>query len=129
MACKIITSIFTSKTQEDIIVPSVGRRRRRGFFIGQENHWYDLLTEDWEDEKEEQKVRKIKDVTKLTGMIRDEWKLVIRVEVHGWVEGTKFERFWVCTFDWEIGERMMIYNKCIRIESQREKIKLEIWNW
>ena len=25
-------------------------------------------------------------------------------------------------------ERMMIYNKCTRIESQREKIKLEIWN-
>ena len=25
-------------------------------------------------------------------------------------------------------ERMMIYTKCTRIESQREKIKLEIWN-
>ena len=25
-------------------------------------------------------------------------------------------------------KRMMIYNKCTRIESQREKIKLEIWN-
>ena len=24
-------------------------------------------------------------------------------------------------FDWEIDERMMIYNKCTRIESQREK--------
>ena len=58
---------------------------------------------------------------KLTGMIRDEWKFAIRVEVHVWVEGTKFERFWVCTFDWEIDERMMIYKKCTRIESQREK--------
>ena len=52
MACKIITSIFTSKTQEDIIVPSVSRRRR-GSFVGQESHWYDVMIEDWEDGKEE----------------------------------------------------------------------------
>ena len=67
--------------------------------------------------KDEQKVRKIKDVTKLTGMIRGENKLAIWVEVDGWVMGTKFERFWVRTFDWEIDERMMIYDKCTRIES------------
>ena len=30
-----------------IIVPSVGRRKRRDSFV--ENHWYDLLTKDWED--------------------------------------------------------------------------------
>ena len=33
-----------------IIVPLVDRKKRRGSFIGQENHWY-LLTEDWEDVK------------------------------------------------------------------------------
>ena len=32
-----------------IIVPSVGRRKRRDSFVGQESHWYDLLTKDWED--------------------------------------------------------------------------------
>ena len=26
-------------------------------------------------------------------------------------------------------ERMTIYTKCARIESQREEIKLGIWNW
>ena len=62
-------------------------------------------------------------------MIRDEWRLAIQVEVHGWVKSTKFERFWVCGFDWEIDERMMIYTKCARIESQTEEIKMEIWNW
>ena len=60
---------------------------------------------------------------KLTGMIRDEWRLAIRVEVHGWDKSTKFERFWACAFDWEIDERMMIYTKCARIESQTEEIK------
>ena len=45
-------------------------------------------------------------MTKLTGMIRGENKLAIRVEVHGWVEGTKFERFWVGTFDWEIWRKI-----------------------
>ena len=62
-------------------------------------------------------------------MIRDEWRLAIRVEVHGWVKSTKFKRFWIGEFDWEIDERMMIYTKCARIESWREEIKLEIWNW
>ena len=66
---------------------------------------------------------------KLTGMIRDEWRLAIRVEVHRWVKSTKFKRFWIGVFDWEIDERMMIYTKCAWIESQREEIKLEIWNW
>ena len=66
---------------------------------------------------------------KLMGMIRDEWRLAIQVEVHGWVKSTKFKRFWIGAFDWEIDERMMIYTKCARIESQREEIELEIWNW
>ena len=66
---------------------------------------------------------------KLTGMIRDEWKLAIRVEVHGWVEGTKFEGFEYVSLIGKFDEKMMIYNKCTRIESQREKIKLEILNW
>ena len=34
-------------------------------------------------------------------MIIDEWRFVIGVEVHRWVNSAKFERFWVCAFDLE----------------------------
>ena len=79
--------------------------------------------------KEEQKVRKIKDVTKLTGMIRGENKLAIWVEVRRRVEALNLKGFEYARLFGKFDLRMMIYNKCTRIESQREKIKLEIWNW
>ena len=79
--------------------------------------------------KDEQKVRKIKDVTKLTGMIRGENKLAIWVEVRRRVEALNLKGFEYVRLFGKFDLRMMIYNKCTRIESQREKIKLEIWNW
>ena len=57
MAGKTFAGIFTSKAQEDVIVPSAsGRRRRRrgGSFTVQESHWWNRkdrdadLTQSWQ---------------------------------------------------------------------------------
>ena len=54
-------------------------------------------------------------------MIRDGNKLAIRVEVPGWVEALNLKGFEYVSLIGKFDERMMIYKKCTRIESQREK--------